>query len=264
MNQILDCARIILCLSFLIYASWSDYKIREVSNKVWIILGPSALALTSFQFLVYSAQPNQLLTFYVLSFAVTSGLAIIIFYVGGFGGADAKALMCIALALPVYPNHLLSQPAGFVSPLFPITIFTNSVLLGALSVFYAIFRNISWKLKNNKGVFAGLETESFWRKFLAIISGYKVRLSSLEKGHLEPLEDIEINDERERKRKLLVFPSYEEHEDIVSRLKENDNERNGWVWVTPGLPLLIFITAGLIVALAYGDLVWFLISSLLA
>ena len=127
MNQILDCARIILCLSFLIYASWSDYKIREVSNKVWIILGPSALALTSFQFLVYSAQPNQLLTFYVLSFAVTSGLAIIIFYVGGFGGADAKALMCIALALPVYPNHLLSQPAGFVSPLFPITIFTNSV-----------------------------------------------------------------------------------------------------------------------------------------
>ena len=132
------------------------------------------------------------------------------------------------------------------------------------TVFYAIFRNISWKLKNNKGVFAGLETESFWRKFLAIISGYKVRLSSLEKGHLEPLEDIEINDERERKRKLLVFPSYEEHEDIVSRLKENDNERNGWVWVTPGLPLLIFITAGLIVALAYGDLVWFLISSLLA
>jgi archaeal preflagellin peptidase FlaK len=84
-NQILDGARIILCLSFLVYASWSDYKTREVSNKVWAALGPLALGLTGFQFLVYSPQPLQFLTSYVLAFAITSGLAVAVFYAGGFG-----------------------------------------------------------------------------------------------------------------------------------------------------------------------------------
>jgi len=261
-NQIFDGARIILCLSFLIYASWSDWKTREVSNKVWVILGPLALALTAFQFLIYSP---QLLFSYVLSFVITSALAIAIFYAGGFGGADAKALMCIALALPVYPEYLLPQPAGLFSPLFPLTIFTNSVLLGALSVFYALFRNLLWKVRNRGGVFEGLETESFGRKILALFSGYKVKISKLEKGHMYPLEDVDVNDEGEVKRKLLVFPKDDEREEIVARIVENVKEErlDGGVWVTPGLPLLIFVTAGLVIALAYGDIVWILLRAFL-
>ncbi|MCW4016342.1 MAG: prepilin peptidase [Candidatus Bathyarchaeota archaeon] len=263
MNQILDGARIILCLSFLIYASWSDYKTREVSNKVWVMLGPLALALTGLQFLAYSSQPLQFITLYVLSFAITSGLAIAVFYVGGFGGADAKAFMCIALALPVYPNNLLSQPSGFVSPLFPITIFSNSVLLGALSVFYALGRNLVWAIRKKEHVFEGLQTESIGHKVLAIISGYKIKMSKLEKGHMYPLEDVEVTEGREKKRKLLVFPKYEEREDIITRIRENMKDESHEVWVTPGLPLLIFITAGLIVALTYGDIVWILLGSVL-
>ena len=228
-------------------------------------MGPLALALTGFQFLVYSPQPLQLIISYGLSFAITSALAIAVFYAGGFGGADAKALMCIALALPVYPNHLLPQPPGFVSPLFPITIFTNSVLLGALSVFYALSRNILWKIRNRRGIFEGVETESFGRKILALISGYKVKVSKFEKGHLFPLEDVELNDEGYKKRKLLVFPNYEEREEIIARITENvvNEKLGGGVWATPGLPLLIFITAGLIIAIGYGDIVWVLISSIL-
>jgi len=261
-NQILDGARIILCLSFLIYASWSDYKSREVSNKVWVILGPTDLALTAIQFLVFAP---ELLQTYVISFAVTSALAVAIFYAGGFGGADAKALMCISLALPVYPSYLLPQSSGLFSPIFPLTIFTNSVLLGALSVFYALFRNLIWKSRNRRGVFEGLETEPFGRKILALFSGYKVKVSKLERGHMYPLEDVEVNNEGERKRRLLVFPKDEEREEIIARVRENvkDERLGDEVWATPGLPLLIFITAGLVIALAYGDIVWILFSSFL-
>ena len=264
MNQILDAARIILCLSFLIYASWSDWKTREVSNKVWAILGPLALAITGFQLLFYSSQPLQLLQSYVLSFVVISVLALAVFYAGGFGGADAKALMCIALALPVYPGYLLPQPQGLFSPLFPLTIFTNSVLLGALSVFYALIRNLIWKIGNKGNLFDGLETESFGHKILALISGYKVKLSNLKTGHLYPLEDVEVSEDGEAKRTLMVFPKDEEREEIVARILENEKEEvDGWVWATPGLPLLIFVTAGLIIALAYGDIVWSLLSFVL-
>jgi preflagellin peptidase FlaK len=264
-NQILDGVRILLCIIFLFYASWSDWKTREVSNKVWIVLGPLALALTAFQFLFFSSQPILLFQSYIFSFAVTSALAVTVFYAGGFGGADAKALMCIALALPVYPDHLLSQPTGLFSPLFPLTIFTNSVLLGALSVFYALINNLIWKVRNKGVFFDGLESESFGRKILALVSGYKVKLSKLNTGHLYPLEDVEVKDDGEIKRKLLIFPRDEEGEEIISRLVENLQEEKikDGIWATPGLPLLIFITAGLFVSLVYGDIVWILLISIL-
>jgi len=35
------------------------------------------------------------------------------------------------------------------------------------------------------------------------------------------------------------------------------------VWATPGLPMLIFITIGFILALTIGDLVWITISQFL-
>ncbi|NHJ83927.1 MAG: hypothetical protein FK734_00610 [Asgard group archaeon] len=262
MEQLIEGARIVLCLGFLIYASWSDYKTREVSNKVWVILGPTALILTSLQFLLFSTQLFQLITSYILSFGITSALALVVFYLGGFGGADAKAFICIALALPIYPGYLLPQPSGFISPLFPLSIFTNSVLLGALSVFYALSRNVLWVIKNKKNIFEGFKTESFGHKILVLISGYKVRMPKLENSHMFPIEDVKISENGEKKRKLLAFPKYEEREEIISRLKETIKEECE-IWGTPGLPLLIFITAGLIIALTYGDIVWHLLGLIL-
>ena len=263
MNEVFDGVRIVLCLSFLIYASWSDYKTREVSNMVWAVLAPSAFALTIVQFLMFA--PESLQT-YVLSFAITSALALALFYAGAFGGADAKALMCLSLALPTYPLHLLQQP-WFISPLFPITVFTNGVLLAALSVVYALFRNLLWKSKTKKGIFEGLEEESVGRKILTLLCGYKVKIAELEKReHLYPLEDVYVNETGESRRKLLVFPKDEEREEIVARIlgAAGEGELEDDVWATPGLPMLIFITAGLIVALAFGDIVWILLRLVLA
>ena len=50
----LEAARIVLALSFFAYASWADWKSREVSNRVWIVLGPIAFALTMVQFVLFS------------------------------------------------------------------------------------------------------------------------------------------------------------------------------------------------------------------
>ncbi|MBE0511894.1 hypothetical protein IBX38_02455, partial [Candidatus Bathyarchaeota archaeon] len=55
-NEMLDAARVAVCLAFLTYASWSDYRTREVSNMVWAILAPSALALTAFQFFMFAPE----------------------------------------------------------------------------------------------------------------------------------------------------------------------------------------------------------------
>ncbi len=198
---------------------------------------------------------------------ITVGLAFLLFYAGGFGGADSKALMCIALALPFAPLTLFTPIlAGAVSPtsriIFPITIFGNAVLFAAASGIYMILRNVNWHKKTKTKMFPGtLASESIGKKFLVLITGYKMSVSKLKaKWHIFPLEDVDdqvVN----LKRKLMIVPNDEGREKIVERLSKaaEEGKIDDYVWASPGLPMLIFVTLGLIVALFLGDFVWLLV-----
>ena len=267
MQTIIIAAKIALSLTFLLYASWSDYKTREVSNRVWAIYAPVALALSLTELLFY--EPSKLPLF-GLSFGVTAAFAIILFYSGGFGGADSKALMCIALALP-FSTETIFPPIFGVTPLsvnlFPLTIFSNSVLFAAASGIYMILRNLIQRVTSGKKLFEGtLATESIGKKILVMVTGYKVPLSKLkETWHVYPMEDVDDDGENPHKRKLVVVPKDEGRNEIVERLSNavDTGKISGNVWATPGLPMLIFVTIGLIVALIFGDLVWILVSFVL-
>lgn len=268
LNETFDAARVILSLAFLFYASWSDWKQREVSNRVWIVFAPLALALTALQLAFYSPSTINLLELvlpYVLSFVITSALSVALFYAGAFGGADAKALMCLALALPS-PIKLIPS-VNLYLPIFPFTVFSNAVLLAAVTAVYAVARNFVWKLRNSAELFAGFEHESVGRKIIVLMTGYKVEPVELERSpHIFPLEDISVKENGESQRVLLTFPKDEDRETILANIASARKEgkiQNG-VWVTPGLPMLIFITAGLMLALLLGDLVWILLRIFLA
>jgi len=263
----IEAIKVTLTLLFLIYASWSDYKTREVSNSVWLLFAPPAFALTFIELFFY--EPSSML-FYGICFGLTAAFAIILFYSGGFGGADAKALMCLALALPFFPESLL-KPLSEISPIsqsfFPITVFSNSVLLAAATAIYIFLRNVFWHKRTGRKLFEeGHQNESLGRKILVLITGYKVSVNKLnEKWHLYPLEDTEENPEKGFKRKLVLIPKDEDRNTIVERLTKavEAGKIQDTVWATPGLPMLIFITAGLIIALFFGDIVWTCIRLLL-
>jgi len=265
-EEILSICRIVISLIFLTYASWSDYRKREVSNTVWILFAPLAFVLTFLEIYIYEISQ---LSLYGMCFGLTAAFAIILFYSGGFGGADAKALMCLALALPFHPENLANPFFGEASPIsqifFPITIFSNSVLLAAATAIYMLMQNIFWRQKTGKKLFERGLGESFGKKLLVLVTGYRVPIDKLkEKWHLYPLEDVE-DAENGLKRKLVVLPKDEGRDAIVERLSkavENGKIQNT-VWATPGLPMLIFITIGLITALFFGDIVWVCISFLL-
>jgi preflagellin peptidase FlaK len=257
-----------MSLFFLLYASWSDYKTREVSNSVWILYAPLALALTFSELLLYENASTMLS--YGISFSLTAVFSIILFYSGGFGGADAKALMCLALALPFYPEPLLKPLFGENSPIsrifFPFTVFSNSVLLAATTAVLILLYNIIWNKKTGRRFFEeSLNKEPLGKKILTLITGYKVSFSKLkEKWHLYPLEDVEEK-EGEFRRKLVVIPRDEDRNAMVDRLAKavDAGKIQNMIWATPGLPMLIFITAGLIIALFFGDIIWICVSSLL-
>jgi len=269
LQRIFIAAKVTLSLAILLYSSWSDHKTREVSNRVWAIYAPAALFLSLAELLLFESAK---LPFYGLSFGITAAFALLLFYSGGFGGADSKALMCIALALPFSTEMLFKPiiPSG-VSPLsqnlFPLTIFSNSVLFAAASGIYMLLRNLIKRVATGEKLFEGtLVNESVGKKLLVMVTGYKAPITKLkEKWHVYPMEDIDNTSENQVERRLVVVPKDEGRNEIVERLfNAVDTERiPDRVWVTPGLPMLIFVTIGLIATLTIGDLVWILVSFIL-
>jgi preflagellin peptidase FlaK len=269
MQEIFEAAKVTLSLAFLLYASWSDYKTREVTNRVWIAYAPIALALSLAELLLYD---SARLPLFGLSVGVTIAIAFALFYSGGFGGADSKALMCIAMALPFFPATLLTPIlASGVSPLaqtiFPLTIFSNAVLVAAFSGVALLLYNLLQRVKTKKKMFEDtLANESAWKKLVVLITGYKMPIAQLQaKWHIYPMEDIaEADGANAVKRKLVLVPRDEGRDAVVARLSEavDTGKIGGKVWATPGLPMLIFVTIGLVIALFLGDVVWLLVSSL--
>ena len=152
-------AQVAVTAVFLIYASWSDYRTREVSNRVWAIYAPIGLTLSLADLFLYDSSHLWLFGF---SVGFTVAIALLLFYSGGFGGADSKALMCIALTLPFFPKLLFTPilPDG-LSPLsqnlFPITILSNAVLVAAASVVYLFIGNLVRKASTGKNLFEGTQ-----------------------------------------------------------------------------------------------------------
>jgi preflagellin peptidase FlaK len=264
----LELAKTTIALLFLLYASLSDYRSREVSDTVWTVMAPLGLALTLIE--MYISGFSQL-PLYGICFGMTSAFAIAIFYAGGFGGADAKALMCLALTIPFYPLGLPTPLSKEISPIstnfFPLSIFNNSVLLAALMAIVMLLYNVSWRLKTGNKLFGGAyANESAGRKIMILLTGYRTSVNKMkEKWHIYPLEDTEENPEKQLSRKLLIVPKDEGRDAVIKRLDEavETGKIPDRVWATPGLPFLIFMTIGLVLALFVGDIVWICIRLLL-
>ncbi len=173
------------------------------------------------------------------------------------GGADSKAFMCIGLALPVAPSIVtaLWQPPLFFYP-FPISILVNSFLLSMGLAVVILARNL-FRGFSARGLFHGFEKESIVRKMMILFTSYKTSFSRLESEvYLYPAEQVEVSESVPRRRFRLVANAEEDRDKLVAGLR--DYRETGLfsdgVWVTPGLPHLVFVTASLGVVLVLGDL----------
>jgi len=261
MYEWLEFLRIFLSLSFLLLSSLYDFKTREVPNWVWMLFAPPGFTLSFLQF--YLKKEYSFPVFWSVSFLVTTGLSLALFYLGFFGGADAKALICLSIALPTYPSSL-NPHLNALAPLFPLSVFSNAILGASLMVFaiasYNLFRLIQTKGK----LFEGLENEPFRSKMLAFFVGLKVNIERLKKeAHYIPLEYVSKGNHGEPVRHLRMSPRLSEETLQKNGYLDGYSGANGKIWVTPGLPFLVFVTAGLIVALLIGDVIsWLIIQAI--
>jgi len=250
----IEASALLLSVAMLLAASFSDLKTREVSNKVWLVYGPLALALFIAR-MVYAWDAAPIIS---VSAIATFVVAFLLFHFGVMGGADSKALMCFGLALPVPPaffNSLWTAPIVLYP--FPIAILANSFLLSIVSGVVILFRNISRGV-SAKDLFRGFEKETLFRKLFVMFTSYKTSFSVLQSSnYLYPAEKVEVQDSNPVRHLRVVSSAEEDRDKLVSSLQDYNTQGlfSDGVWVTPGLPHLVFITASLLTVLLIGDLV---------
>jgi len=245
-------AALLVSVGALVVASVSDLKTREVSNRVWLVYGPLALLLFIAR-TVFSLVDLRILLDLLVSASVTIVVAFLLFQFGTMGGADSKALMCLGLALPVPPGIISSWwQAPFPLYPYPVSILANSFLLSIASGVFILARNLV------KGTnFQGFERESILRKVMVLFTSYKTSFSILQSSnYLYPAEQVDLVEAKPVRHFRLLSSAEEERGKLVSSLENYKAQGlfSDGVWVTPGLPHLVFLTASLVTVLLVGDL----------
>ncbi len=249
--QISEYMSVSITLAILTIASVYDIRTREVPDKIWLIYGPVGLALTIYRTYV---DPSQLL-FTVISIGFSILLAFGIVFFGLSGGADAKGLICLSLTLPLPPT-ILSPLLGYVFPFFPIVVLVTGYFCTLSVVVWMLAKNLALLTRLRSGMFKGLESEPAWKKALAFITGFPTSVRQLQSTfYLFPMEKV-VEDQNGAHRTFQLYANADvDREPILNEFVDSMRKVGSpdIVWVSPGLPLLVFILIAVVIVLALGD-----------
>jgi preflagellin peptidase FlaK len=255
-DNTLDILRVVVSVVILGYSCVTDWKIRRAPNKLWYVMGGIALLFDLYAFWLNDFSINFVI-WLGAGVLFIYALVYIIFKVGGFGGADAKSLIAIALMFPLYPVIELfgvSFPVanGVMSPVFALSVLGNAVVLTIIVPLGMFAYNLLTAPLNE--VIANP---------LGAFTGYKSGISQLKGKHLRLMHHYEEIDGHVEKR--MKFKGSEIDDKMLRKLLnwQSDGKIGDKVWVTPKLPFLIPITLGFLAGIFYGDILMQVVSTLL-
>jgi preflagellin peptidase FlaK len=119
------------------WAAYRDIRTRRVPNRAWLPLAVLALALLAWDgYHAYVGDDRLFFLQVAISVGFIIPLATAFWYMGSFGGADAKAFYVVALLFPAAPVYYLPTVALPLRldtvTVLSLTILSNTVLVGAL------------------------------------------------------------------------------------------------------------------------------------
>ncbi|WP_336035964.1 A24 family peptidase [Halobacterium yunchengense] len=289
------------------WAAYRDSRTRRVPNSLW---GPLVLlggVLLLWEGLLALGEPGAFRLFAVrvaFSLLFVVPLAYGFWYVGGFGGADARAFMTLAVVYPTYPAY---EAAGYSLPVvettlgvFSLTILTNTVLLGLayplvlgarnaldgeLSVVMFVGRrvpvgdltDVHGSLLESRSGFTrdGLDLDALrmylrWRDLTLTDLRVDPELrdpATLPEDPGDPTDGAVATDGSGDPWGAAAFLDDIEgsaYGTTPAQLREGldvvvDSDE---VWVTPGVPFIVPLFVGLLVALTAGDVLFVLLDAL--
>lgn len=231
---LLDIARLVVGTTILSYASYTDIKTRRASNMLWVIMGSVGAILLVIQYLTVPAAFDNI--FYLIFIPIMIVLMYVFFQLRLiFGGADAKAIMALAILVPLEPSIFEFPLLSSFMP-FSWIILSNSVLLFLLIPVSLLIFNIARR---------NIE-------FPYCLLGYKLSVEKAKERFVWPLEKIV-----DGKRKFSYMPKEFDVEDDLETFEKNGIME---IWVTPKIPFMIPLLAGFLCSFILGDLLFHLMS----
>jgi preflagellin peptidase FlaK len=241
-----------------VFASYYDVKTREVPDELWIF--PVTIGIPLLVYDVMCSNSLYSVVSIVLSFTLSTSLAIILFYQGFFGGADAKAIISAGILMPKHPFSFQKLPIIGASPLqsfsMPLTILANAAILTLILPIAFLAKNILWKVRH-KELFEGIQSSTF-KKMLMLFTGYKIEILEFIKK-LNFYHPLEYPRKLDGKREVKLFQRLVDDEEFLKFKNEIiNNYRNKmydeYIWVTPLLPFMVYLTISTIISIVIGDL----------
>ena len=212
---------VVIALTMLIGGSIIDIWKREIHDFYWIGFGVVG-------FLTVFFSSNFIADLVAIGFAlIIAPFVIFVWRIGLFGGADAFALIALAV---IAPMATLSE-----NTITPFTTLSNAAILFVIPFVINLTRNIIYKIKG-ENIFEGFD-ESMAKKIIATLMGYKAK---------NPKFGFAIEKIENGKKKLDLTFHHAENQEFCT--KPN-------TWITPGIPYLLLITGGFIIQLFYGDII---------
>lgn len=140
----------LIAVPVFVWAAYRDLETRRVPNRTWVpllVVGVIALVWDTVVILDVTAFQRQLFVVQtILSLGFVAPLGYVFWRIGGFGGADAKAIITLAVLFPVYPVYYVLSGAypmhGAPLGVFSFTILSNTVVLGLLYPLVLAIRNV--------------------------------------------------------------------------------------------------------------------------
>lgn len=226
-------------LATFLYACWQDLKSRTVLTITWypaaVICGACVL------YFWYTADLTPLMIWALLLSGIVAGMMVGFAKFGMFGWADAKALILLSLTVPItpfavwiFPSLALSSifNAGIISLIVPVGIFLKNVWDKERAPVWLMFSGIPVpgdEITRHFGFVAEEISEDengIVRKFLRA----KSSINALQHNTELSIRNLRENPE-EFKEELELYA------------------KAGKVWITYGIPFMIPITIGYVLAL---------------
>jgi preflagellin peptidase FlaK len=229
-----DLLRLFTGATLLAFAAFTDWKWRRAPNVLWLVMAGIALALLAVQAALdwpdfVSKWP------YLVGAPVFAAVIYGLWWVGLLaGGADAKALMAIALLLP-FPLSFTEALPVWQSVLPGSFAVLGNGLLAFLLVPLGL---LAWNLAHGD------------LRFPHLFVGVKRRAAEVHRGHQWPMEIVDATGAR----RTRLFASRMSSEEIAETFERVQALGDARVWVSPKIPFMLPLLAGFLLAFLAGDL----------
>lgn len=294
-----DLLRLIAIPAFL-WAALTDINTRRIPNALWPPLFGLAVIALGIETVDAYTSGGHLWREFVLTTALSIVLLVTLaygfWYIGGFGGADAKALMTIAVLFPTYPTYVVGdhvfpvvEPAAGI---FSLSILTNAVLLGLVYPLGLAGWNLTrgeFRLASFVGRPVPTErVENLPGRLLETPDGFDRNGLDLDALRMYlAWRECTLDDLRNRPAEFRDRPPTAPGDPGDGAVTDGGRIDDPWaaeaflddidhsaygtsvedlraglnllttrdtVWYSPGIPFLMLVAVGLLVALLYGDL----------